>query len=55
MRLLTLLLIAFKACLFSAAASAEVIDACVKPNGGMRIAAPGTECRGDETLLTIDL
>ena len=40
------------ALLFSAAATAEVISACVKPNGGMRIVAPGTECRGDETPIS---
>ena len=52
MRLLTLLLAALSICLYSAAASAEAIHACVKPNGEMRIVAATTECRGDETLLS---
>ena len=51
MRLFTSLLAALAICLYSAAASADVITACVKPNGGMRIVTPGTECRGDETPL----
>ena len=52
MRLPTLLLISLALCLVGTTASAEVINACVKPNGGMRIVAATTECRGDETPIS---
>lgn len=46
------ILISLMVLFVSGSASAEVVNACVKPKGGLRIVDASTECRGDETPLS---